>query len=221
MVCVQHNPHSTAQRTTDMTARNARSIRIDITRFAEASADVRRRRDAAIAEMAAAANEAGSNPDPVMLGITYDMEMAPLTTNRKQLHDRGVFIPDPAEVEDGALEDCIMFVAVALSYLGIYFVHTDHLDSRTLYERICLNILDEQIREMPTDEVATEFIDLLGTGPLAEKTRLAHYATDEERLRAGGVAKAAGHNRDARLPHPNFPSRIPEAMVIFCPTSTV
>lgn len=184
-------------------------IHIDASKFKDADWRVTLRRERAVSALVDEAHKQGNEADPVALGMKYDFELAPFTTNRKQLDERGVVVPDPQDVPDRELAYQIMRLAVALSYLGIYLTHTDHLDDRTLYTRLCNDILDEDIREMPPTDVAAEFIDLVGSHPAAEEIHFSYYATDDERKRFGKdhYPKRTGHGRDRTLPHPHYQDR--------------
>lgn len=167
-------------------------------RFTDAAEACRKRRERAVDELVAKAREAGGTEDRTYWSIVYDFEHAPMTTNRRQLADRGVEVPPPESVPDEALDAELARVVGALARMGIYFMHTDHLDDRTLLTRIAREIIDEDVRELPPSDTAIEYVDLLGTSPKDRDTWLAMYATDREREHA----RTAGIELPARRPRP-------------------
>lgn len=177
-------------------------------RFAEAAEDCRRRREQAVDALVARARGSGQTEDRTYWSIIYDFEHAPLTTNRRQLADRGIEVEAPERVDAESLPHALDRLIRALARMGIYFIHTDHLDDRTLYRRIAMEIIDEQVREMPPSDAAVEFVDMLGTSPQDRATYLSVYADDRERSRAAEWGEtlppraARTADRDRLLPRP-------------------
>jgi hypothetical protein len=177
-------------------------------RFADAAEACRQRRDKAVDELVAKARQSGGTEDRTYWSIIYDFEHAPMTTNRRQLADRGIDVPPPDSVPDDALPAELSKVIGALARMGIYFLHTDHLDDRTLLTRIATEIIDEDVRELPPADTAVEYVDMLGTSPRDRETWLALYADDRERehARTAGLEiperRPRPHDRDRTLPRP-------------------
>ena len=177
-------------------------------RFTDAAEAIRKRREKAVDELVAKAREAGGTEDRMYWSIVYDFEHAPMTTNRRQLAERGVEVPSPEVVPDEALATELARVIGAFARMGIYFLHTDHIDDRTLLRRIANEILDEDVRELPPSDTAIEYVDMLGTAPKDRDTFLAMYATDRERehARSAGIElperRPRPFDRDSSLPRP-------------------
>lgn len=177
-------------------------------RFTDAAEACRQRRERAVDELVAKAQESGGTADRTYWSIVYDFEHAPMTTNRRQLADRGVEVPPPDSVPEGALAEELTRVIGALARMGIFFMHTDHLDDRTLLTRIACEIIDEDVRELPPSDTAIEYVDLLGTSPRDRDIWLAMYATDRERehARTAGLEvpdrRPRPFDRDRSLPKP-------------------
>jgi hypothetical protein len=105
----------------------------------------------------------GQGEDRILAAITYDSEIAPLTTNRKQLEDIGIFVPSLAEVDTmpDATVSCVLRIIVCnMASLGIFFCGTDHLTDRAMLLLLCEKVLIEEIRDIPPTPDMTEFIDL-------------------------------------------------------------
>jgi hypothetical protein len=168
-------------------------------RFADAAEACRQRREKAVDELVAKARESGGIEDRMYWSIVYDFDHAPMTTNRRQLADRGVEVPAPDSVPDEAVAVELERVIGALARMGIFFLHTDHIDDRTLLKRIATEIIDESVRELPPSDAAVEYVDMLGTSPKDRDTFLAMYATDREREHA----LSAGIELPERLPRPH------------------
>jgi hypothetical protein len=177
-------------------------------RFTDAAEACRQRREKAVDELVAKARDTGGPEDRMYWSIVYDFEHAPMTTNRRQLADRGVEVPPPESVPDEALGAELARVIGALGRMGIFFLHTDHLDDRTLLRRIANEIIDEDVRELPPSDTAIEYVDMLGTSPNDRDTFLAMYATDRERehARSAGIElperRPRPYDRDRSLPRP-------------------
>lgn len=167
-------------------------------RFTDAAEACRQRRERAVDELVAKARAAGGIEDRTYWSIIYDFDHAPMTTNRRQLAERGVEVPPPDSVPDEALESELSRVIGALARMGIFFMHTDHIDDRTLLRRIASEIIDEDVRELPPSDTAIEYVDLLGTSPGDREIWLAMYATDREREHA----RSAGMDVPERRPRP-------------------
>ncbi|MFO0826957.1 MAG: hypothetical protein U0572_02320 [Phycisphaerales bacterium] len=128
--------------------------------FEEVMAGKRRTRDAAIERLRDEAKAKGQLADRAFWSMVYDFEMAPVTTNRKQLGEIGVEVPASASLADDEVSLKLRELIDALARLHVYLLHTNHLSDRQLYERLEREILDEEVRDLPADGVAREFIDL-------------------------------------------------------------
>jgi len=122
----------------------------------------RQLRNSRIEELVEQAVRSGQTADRSYWSLVYDLELAPVTTNRAQLAELGVDAPDPASLQDEALAEALWRIIHGLSNLHTYLLHTDHLSDRQLYERLVATILDEPVREICEGSGGREFIDLTG-----------------------------------------------------------
>lgn len=120
----------------------------------------RQARNEAIDRLVGEAKERGQKADRAFWRMVYDFELAPMTTNRKQLTELGVEVPSSTSLADDALTVQLHATIGMLGRLNIYLLHTNHLSDRELYERLERDILDEEVRDIPPDGIAREFIDL-------------------------------------------------------------
>ena len=125
-------------------------------------ADVSQQREKAIDQLVADAAERGDCMDRFYWMLVYDLEMAPMTSNLKQLTDLGLAVPPPAEMDERELHEKLWEVVESLGDLGVFLLHTDGLSDRELYSRLFHEILTEPVRDLPPTEGVSEFIDLLG-----------------------------------------------------------
>jgi len=124
---------------------------------AEAVAD----RERAIDELVARAERSGGCTDRLFWTLHYDMELAPITSNARQLQEVGVeLIPEDSCRDDGALHRQLWEVIETLADLGIYLLRTDHLSDRELYRLLEGRILREPVRDLPPSAGVHEYIDL-------------------------------------------------------------
>ena len=127
-----------------------------------ALASKRAAREAAIDKLMAEGQERGSTVDRTFWAMVYDFERAPSTTNRKQLTEIGVAVPQPADIpalSDGEVASSLRAVLDGLAQLHIYLLNTDHLDDRELLTRLCAEVFEEEVREVVGTDVQ-EWIDL-------------------------------------------------------------
>lgn len=120
----------------------------------------RRVRAEAIDRLVADARDKGGCTDRMYWTIVHDFERAEWTTNLRQLEEIGACPPAPSDVGDTELSLVLWELIDALAGLGIYLIHTDHLTDRELYERLVLQVLREQVRDLPPDASVHEYIDL-------------------------------------------------------------
>ncbi len=143
----------------------------------------RRVRQDAIDQLVAEAAARNDCVDRLYWTLIYDFEHAAMTTNLKQLEECGVRPPPAQSMDDAQLFDALWEVIAALGDLGIFLLHSNHLNDRTLYERLVDRILVEPVRDLPPDSGVHEFIDLIGGGgPLEREIYQRYYASSSERL---------------------------------------
>ena len=140
-------------------------------------------RNTAIDELVAKSTAAGGCTDRLYWTIVYDCEHAPMTTNLAQLAEVGVNPTPSAHLTDEESTAQLWVVINTLADLGIYFLNTNHLTDRALYERLVTGILLEPVRDLPPDAGVHEFIDLTGGSQESQPT-------------------VAVSDRDSRLPRP-------------------
>ena len=125
-------------------------------------ADVSKQREKAIDQLVVDATERGDCVDRFYWMLVYDLEMAPMTSNLKQLTDLGLAVPAPDDLDERELHEKLWEVVESLGDLGVFLLHTDGLSDRDLYSRLFHEILTEPVRDLPPTEGVSEFIDLLG-----------------------------------------------------------
>ncbi|MSR45051.1 MAG: hypothetical protein EXS15_06840 [Phycisphaerales bacterium] len=142
----------------------------------------REARTHAIDQLVAQAIRHDDCTDRLYWTLIYDFEHAPMTTNMAQLAECGVLPPSAESLNDSELHATLWQVIEALSELGIYLLHSNHLTDRALYERLVQQILVEPVRDLPPDAGVHEFIDLVGGGgSLEQEIYQRYYATPAER----------------------------------------
>jgi len=131
----------------------------------------------------------GGVTDRLYWTMVHDFELAPLTTNLRQLEELGIEVPPASSLDDERLTERLWEVIEGLARLQTYLLGTDHLSDRELYDRLERQVLREQVREVPPEEGVREYIDLDSGDP----------ATREGR---GSELTMGSRGRDARLPRP-------------------
>lgn len=151
-------------------------------------------REAAINELISQAEINGTETDRGYNMLHYDFNLAPETTNRKQLLDIGIKMPNIDKIPEDTLLDLLRIVTEGLAMYGIFLLHTNHLTDAEFYEKLC-QIVDEGVKEVVGgDSGMHEYIDLVGGSP---KDRNKFYG-DNSSLRRS-LFKS---NRDSSLPKP-------------------
>ncbi len=118
-------------------------------------------RERAIDELVAQAERLGRCSDRMFWTLHYDMELAPITTNARQLQEVGVeLLPEDSFGDEGCLHRHLWEVIETLADLGIYLLRTDHLSDRALYRLLEERILREPVRDLPPSSGVHEYIDL-------------------------------------------------------------
>lgn len=150
-------------------------------------------REAAINELIAQAEINGTETDRGYNMLHYDFNLAPETTNRKQLLDIGIKMPNI--VPEDTLPDLLRIVTEGLAMYGIFLLHTNHLTDAEFYERLC-QIVDENVKEVVGgDSGMHEYVDLVGGSP---QNRDKFYGDDPD-INYKSLFKS---NRDSSLPRP-------------------
>lgn len=131
-----------------------------------------------------------------------------------RLGQHGVDLMPPAELTDEALVPKLWETLDAMSRIGFFVMHTDHLTDSQLYEILWGRVLREEAFLSERGIEAAWAHDFIGSGsPEEEKIRLAYYATDEERQVAAAATpeplparQEPVANRDWRLPRSSLDS---------------
>lgn len=157
-------------------------------------------RERAIDELITQAEINGTETDRSCNMLYYDFNLAPNTTNRKQLLEIGIKMPD--KVPDDTLSDVLRIVTEGLAMYNIFLLHTNHLTDAEFYQRLC-QIVDESVKEVVGGIGGVhEYIDLVGGSP---QTRDEFYG-DNPNINYKSLFKS---NRDSYLPRPkNIDSKI-------------
>jgi hypothetical protein len=124
------------------------------------------------------------------------------------LGQHGGDLMPPAELTEETLAAKLWETLDAMSRMGVYVLHTDHLTDAELYEALWARVLREEAFLADRGVEAAWAHDFIGSGSEEdEKLRLAYYATDEQRQEAAantGVPLPPRQepvaNRDWRLP---------------------
>lgn len=134
----------------------------DEARLAKVLAAKRSAREAGIAGVLEASRACGRPVDRVIAALTYDLELAPHTTNRVQLEELGYKVPDGpiSDMNAAKARRALWHIVYGLERLGVYLLHTDHLSDRRLLEVLCSRVLVEQVRDLAPSGDFSEFIDL-------------------------------------------------------------
>ncbi len=163
--------------------------------FEEAQARKVRAREEGIQRLQSEAMARGQALDRAFWAMVYDFEVAPVTTNRKQLAEMGIEVPAADSLADDEIAVKLKEIVAALASLHVYLLHTDHLSDRDLYRRLAEEVLDEEVRDIPPVHGVREYVDLVGTGSEADAELFDKYY-------AGSDAEAAPYDRDRHLPRP-------------------
>jgi hypothetical protein len=123
---------------------------------AEAAAD----RERAIDELVEQAEREGGCTDRMFWTLHHDFRLAPMTSNLQQLREVGLEVPAESGLADRELQAALWEVIETLADLGVFLLHTDHLDDRALYGLLERQVLREPVRDLPPSAGVAEFIDL-------------------------------------------------------------
>ncbi|MFM2164047.1 MAG: hypothetical protein RL325_484 [Planctomycetota bacterium] len=163
-----------------------------------------RHREEGIRRVVEDARSRGQVIERFVAAIRYDTELAPHTTNRRQLLELGIEVPaaDSLPAEAAAVHRVLWTIIYGLARLGIFLTGTDGLDDRELLERLCTRILVDEVSDVPPSADMSEFIDLCVPDGLTGPFEASEDPDDEpgEILRNEPPAKA---DRDRLLPRPD------------------
>lgn len=121
-----------------------------------------RRREQGIREVIEQAKAGGSAMERFVAAIQYDSELAPKTTNRRQLLELGIDVPagDALPVDASETARMLWTVIYGMARLGIFLTGTDSYDDRALLEKLCTRVLLDEVSDIPPSGDLSEFIDL-------------------------------------------------------------
>lgn len=121
-----------------------------------------RRREQGILEVMEQAKARGSVVERFVAAIQYDSELAPKTTNRRQLLELGIEVPagDAVPTDPAEAAGMLWTIIYGLARLGIFLTGTDSYDDRGLLEKLCTHVLLDEISDIPPSADLSEFIDL-------------------------------------------------------------
>lgn len=117
-------------------------------------------RERAIDALVERAEREGGCTDRMFWTLHHDFQLAPMTTNLQQLREVGLDMPPADDLGDRALQERLWEVIETLADLGVFLLHTDHLDDRALYDLLERGVLREPVRDLPPSAGVAEFIDL-------------------------------------------------------------
>jgi hypothetical protein len=110
-----------------------------------------------------------------------ETERAGWTSARCQLLDSGVDLPPPEALSDAALSAKLDEIFAALAARRTFFINTNHLSDRQLYEDMLSDLLDERMPDLyETSPDGAYIIDLVGSGSEEDMQIFFRYYADEE-----------------------------------------
>ncbi|MBF0351045.1 MAG: hypothetical protein HQM11_08425 [SAR324 cluster bacterium] len=121
----------------------------------------------------------------------------------------GLSLPSPEELNDADLIKKLWEVIHALSLLGVFLYHTDHLNDRELYEHLWHDTLREDAFIQPGNPDYAYHLDIIGSGSEEDIFILLKYYADEEERREWEsefsqedfpAPKKKPYDRDCHLP---------------------
>ena len=140
-----------------------------------------------------------------------EYETAPLTTEFRQLTDRGLELPDPDAIDNEQLTSKLWEVIRALALMRVYICETDHLSDRELYSLLWRDVLRQETSIIPDEPGSAWHIDLLGGCSEMDTYLYLKYYADEESRRHWladfpdydmPAHENPPYDRDRRLPRP-------------------
>ena len=129
----------------------------------------------------------GEDEDRIFWSIVHDLEVAPMTTNRRQLDEIGFEVPDLAcmlELDPRVRKAMLWELIHALALIRVYLRGTDHLDDRALLDLLYERVIEEPVPDLPHAVGVRDWVDCSdgGTG--------------------GSRAHGGTFDRESRLPRP-------------------
>ncbi|MEY3027638.1 MAG: hypothetical protein RLZZ238_2535 [Planctomycetota bacterium] len=181
-----------------------------------------RQRESAIGRLIEESKAKGESLERFVAAITYDCELAPRTTNRRQLLELGIEVPTPDSLptDQEQIRRALWTIIYGLARLGIFLTGTDALDDRALLERLCGSVLLDEVADIPPTADMSEFIDLSACGadgtedPAPDVDGLVgplDFDSDDDGMEDLGLFRASpnaqggrpAHGRDRLLPRPD------------------
>ena len=86
-------------------------------------------------------------------------------SNLQQLREVGLEVPPSQGLDERELQRHLWEVIETLADLGVFLLHTNHLQDRELYALLRDTVLREPVRDLPPSEGVSEFIDLSVRAP--------------------------------------------------------
>jgi len=109
-------------------------------------------------------------------------ENAPDTTHFAELLKRGVFMPEPDELDDKQLHEKLWEVINKLAEMRVFFNNTNHLSDRELYTHLLHDSLQEFTQTFPPEMELNCHIDICGSGSDEDiDIYYKYYANEEDR----------------------------------------
>lgn len=104
----------------------------------------------------------GGSVERFVAAIRYDSELAPRTTNRRQLLELGIEVPagDALPTDPDQVRRVLWTIIYGLARLGIFLTGTNSYGDRELLERLCSRVLVDEVSDIPPSGDLSEFIDL-------------------------------------------------------------
>ena len=104
----------------------------------------------------------GGSVERFVAAIRYDSELAPRTTNRRQLLELGIEVPagDALPTDPDEVRRVLWTIIYGLARLGIFLTGTDSYSDPELLERLCARVLVDEVSDIPPSGDLSEFIDL-------------------------------------------------------------
>lgn len=131
-----------------------------------------------------------------------------------RLGEHGVDLMPPAELTEESVAPKLWELLEAMYRMGVFVLHTDHLNDAELYEALWGRVLREEAFLPERGVEAAWAHDFIGSGsPEEEAIRLAFYASDEERQVA--AAETKGPLPPRREPVANRDWRLPRSSLAF------
>ncbi|MCB1050852.1 MAG: hypothetical protein KDC71_09650, partial [Acidobacteria bacterium] len=120
--------------------------------------------------------------EEAFLARVLAVEQAEETSYFDVLLENGITLPEPASLTDSEIDDLLHTIFTFLGARNVYFLHTDHLSDRELYDYLWSDVLREPTMDMPMGPGSLFCFDLTSSGSEQDtQIHLAYYADDCER----------------------------------------